>query len=330
MSDRLVLAMANLPFKPHHWDALREAVAPDQLVVVAPEDERALAEALETAEVVILAGDLDHRHLAAPRLKWVHCDHAGLTKSARPEVFQRGLTVTGSAGRSGPALAEHALMFMLMLSANYPAFYEAQKHRQWRGIPGLDDLRALYGKTIGIIGMGHTGVALAARANAFEMRVLGYRRRDLPTPAGVDRMFSADRGETIGPILDEADIVALVLSLSDATHHLIGAPELKRMKRSAIIVNMARGGCIDEAALVDALRSGEIAGAGLDVFETEPLPSTSPLWDAPNTLITPHFTAALPDKVERSLGMIVQNLRRFREGAAMLNRITEEDLYTRS
>jgi phosphoglycerate dehydrogenase-like enzyme len=329
MSDRVVMAMSNLPFQPAHWERFRAAVVPDRLVMVEPGDDGGLAAALRVAEIAILAGDLDRRHVGAPKLKWVHCDHAGLTKSAIPKVFEKGLVVTGSAGRSAAALAEHALMFMLMLCSNYPAFYEAQKRHQWRGIPGTDELRALYGRTLGIIGMGHTGTALAERAKAFGMRVLGYRRRDLPAPTGVDTMYCQDRGDTIDPILDECDILALVVNLSDATHHLIGRRELKRLKRSAIIVNLARGGVIDEAAMVEALQTGEIAGAGLDVFATEPLSADSPLWDAPNTLITPHFTAALPDKVDRSLDVILENLRRYRAGELLLNRMTPEDLYTR-
>jgi phosphoglycerate dehydrogenase-like enzyme len=287
-----------------------------------------MQQALEHAEIAILAGDLDGRHLTAPKLKWVHCNHAGLTKSALPQVFERGLIVTGSAGRSAAALAEHAMMFMLMLCSDFPSFYEAQKRREWRRTPEMSGLRALYGRTLGIIGMGHTGVELAARASAFNMRVIGYRRRDLPAPPGVVKMFSADKGETIDGILDEADILALVVNLSDATHHMIGERELQRLKRSAFIVNLSRGGVIDERALAAALQAGDIAGAGLDVFDVEPLPPNSPLWDAPNTLITPHFTAALPDKAERSLDVITENLRRYRAGEQMLNRLAEEDIYT--
>ncbi len=329
MNERTVLAYRELPFSDVQWQRFREAVKPDTLVCVSQSDTEAVARALETAEIAIITGDLDERFTNAPKMRWVHCDHAGLTKSARPGVFQKRLAVTGSAGRSAPALAEHAIMFMLMLGSNYPAFYEAQKRKEWLRYRGAENLRALWGRTVGIIGMGHTGVALAARCKAFEMRVLGYRRRDAPPPPGVDRMFCADKGETIHPILDECDILALVVNLSDATHHLIGRAELRRMKRSAIIVNLSRGGVIDEAALVEALQTGSIGGAGLDVAEVEPLPPTSPLWEAPNTLITPHFTAALPDKSDRSLAVIVENFAHFRKGTPMRNRITEEDLYTK-
>jgi phosphoglycerate dehydrogenase-like enzyme len=326
MSDGPIMVYQELPFDDVQWQRLKQAIAPRRLLVVSAKDDKAIGEALKEAEIAILNGDLDQRYIDAPKLKWVHCDHAGLTKSARRGVFERGLIVTSSAGRSGPALAEHAIMFMLMLCSNYPAFCEAQKRREWLRYKGAEKLRALWGRTIGIVGMGHTGPALAARCKAFEMRVLGYRRRDVAVPH-VDRMFSADKGETLDPILDECDVLALVVNLSDATYHLIGEREIGRMKPGAIIVNLSRGSVIDEAALIRALREGRIAGAGLDVAETEPLPPSNPLWDAPNTLITPHFTAAMPDKSERSLAMILTNLAAYKAGKPLQNRITAEDLF---
>lgn len=330
MAERKFLVANDLPFDTDHWHRLEAAISPDRMVVVNPKDADAVRQALEDAEVAIIAGDLDERFIAAPKLKWIHCNHAGLTRSARPEVFERELLVTGSAGRSGPALAEHVMMFSLLLGSRYPDFYEAQKRHEWRRAPEMADLRALCGRTIGILGMGHTGKALAQRAKAFEMKVLGYRRRDLPTPEGVDRMYCSDRGEGIDEILDQVDILALVLNLSDATHHLIGAEQIARMKRSAIIVNLSRGGVIDQDALIAALREGRLAGAGLDVTDPEPLPPGHPLWDTPNVLITPHFTAALPDKTERSLDTIIENIGRYRAGESMLNRLSEEDLWTKS
>jgi phosphoglycerate dehydrogenase-like enzyme len=328
MTERVVMVETGVPFRGAHWDRLAAAIRPDRLLAVDGGDAAAVAAALAEAEVAILAGDLDARHVAAPKLRWIHCDHAGLTKSARPEVFEKGLVVTGSAGRSGPALAEHVLMFALMLCSRYPDFYEAQKRHEWRRTPGMADLRALYGRTIGILGMGHTGVELASRAKAFNMQVLGYRRRDIAPPPGVDRMYAADKGETIDDILREADVLALVLNLSDATHHLIGAREIALMKPSAIIVNLARGGVLDTDALIEALETGRLAGAGLDVTDPEPLPPGHRLWDTPNVLITPHFTAAVPDKLDRSLDVITENLRRWRAGEPLVNRMTEEDLWT--
>ena len=329
MAENTVFVDKNLPFNADHWQRLEAALAPGRVVRVDLNDDVAVEKTLQDAEIAILAGDLDERIIAAPRLKWIHCDHAGLTRSARPEVFERGLTVTGSAGRSGPALAEHVMMFSLLLCSGYRDFYEAQKRHEWRRVPEMASLRALYGRTIGILGMGHTGKALAKRAKAFDMEVLGYRRRDLPLPEGVDRMYCSDRREGIDEILEQSDILALVLNLSDATHHMIGAEQIGRMKRSAIIVNLARGGVIDQEALIAALNEGRLAGAGLDVTDPEPLPRGHPLWDTPNVLITPHFTAALPDKTERSVDTIIDNIRRYRAGEKMLNQVSREDLWTK-
>jgi len=329
MTGTSIVVSEDLPFDAGQWVRLEAALAPGRVIKVDTRDDRAVAAALEDAEVAILKGDLDERFIGAPRLKWIHCDHAGLTKSARPEVFESGLIVTGSAGRSGPALAEHVMMFSLLLCSRYPDFFEAQKRHEWRRVPEMADLRALSGRTMGIIGMGHTGKALAVRAKAFEMQVLGFRRRDEPVPDGVDRMYSSDLGEGIDEILDQSDIVALVINLSDATHHLIGPRQIARMKRSAVLVNLSRGAVIDQDALIAALKDGRIAGAGLDVTTPEPLPADHPLWDTPNLLITPHFTAALPDRSERSLNMIIDNLHRYRSGQRMLNRISEEDLWSK-
>jgi phosphoglycerate dehydrogenase-like enzyme len=263
----------------------------------------------------------------APRLKWVHCDHAGLTRSARPEVFERGLIVTGSAGRSGPALAEHVMLFALLLTGGFPQFYEAQRRGEWLRSPQLSALRALSGRTMGIVGMGHTGTALARRAKAFDMQVLGYRRRDAARPEGVDEMFAIERGDTIDAMLPRCDILALVVNLSDATKGLIGAEQLALLPRGAIVINLSRGEVLHQDALVAALASGQVGGAGLDVTAPEPLPPGHPLWSTPNVLITPHFTPALPDKSERSLEIILDNFARFRAGSPMRNRLTPDDVY---
>ncbi|MDF2958669.1 MAG: 2-hydroxyacid dehydrogenase [Paenibacillus sp.] len=320
--------MATVAFEGAHLQRLKEAFAPANVILVDRRDEDGVSEALKEADVAVLHGDLDERFFNAPRLRWVHCDHAGLNKTARPEVFEKGLLVTSSAGRSGPVLAEHVMFFSLALTYKFPSFYQAQQDHQW-GIPGQDQLRGLYGKTMGILGLGNTGKELAVRAKAFGMQVLGYRRSITPPPPGVDRLFCSDRGDTLDDLLRESDVVALVLPLSDATHHLIGKRELELMKPSAYVVNLARGAVIDESALLEALQSGTIAGAGLDTFATEPLPADSPLWDAPNTLITPHCTPAVPDRIGRSLDIICHNVKAYRNGEPMLNLLTIKDIYTK-
>jgi len=320
--------LATVPYQGEHLEKLRAAFAPSEVHFLRRNDAEGIAAALERADVAVLAGDLDERFLRAPRLRWIHCDHAGLNKSARPEVFEKGLLVTSSAGRSSPVLAEHAILFMLALAYHFADFLDAQRNHRW-GIPGQDELRGLYGRTIGIVGLGSTGSDLAVRAKALGMHVLGYRRSASPPPEGVDRLYSVAAGDTLDDLLRQSDFVVLAVPLSDATHHLISQHELALMKPGAYLVNMARGPVIDEAALLDALHSGHLGGAGLDTFAQEPLPPDSPLWDAPRTLITPHTTPQVPDRTGRSLDIITENVRRYCAGEPLLNLLRPEDVYTK-
>ena len=324
---RSVLATMRLPGEQRR--RLADLLAPAAVVHVHPRNAAAIGTALAHADVALLAGDLDERFLAAPRLRWVHCSHAGIERSARPEVFARDLAVTSAAGRSAPALAEHAFFLILSLAYRSADLLAAQRGRRW-GFPGQPRLRALAGRTLGVVGLGHTGSEIAARAAAFGMRVLAYRRRAGPPPAGVERVLAADRGEPLGALLTESDIVVLACSLSNSTHHMIGARELSSLHPTALLINVARGALIDEDALCDALAARRIAGAGLDAFAVEPLPRSSPLWRLPNVMVTPHATPALHDRDERSFAILAANVRRWRAGEALLNRLQPEDVYTRA
>ncbi|MDP3673758.1 MAG: D-2-hydroxyacid dehydrogenase [Novosphingobium sp.] len=319
--------ITTLRYEGDHWRRVAEALDGAEIMRFDSPDAPGFPEALGRADVAILAKDPDERILGAPNLRWIHIDHAGLNRAARPEAFRPGLTVTGSAGRSAPVLAEHAMFFALALAYRYPAFLDAQRAHRW-GVPGQDDLRGLYGRTMGILGLGNTGQELALRAKAFGMRVLAYRRTLAPPPPGVDQLFAADDREGLETLLDQSDIVVLVLGLSDKTHHLIGERELDLIGPKGYLVNMARGPVVNEAELVRALQNGRIAGAGLDTFEVEPLPQDSPLWDAPNTLITPHVTPQVPDRTGRSADIICNNIRRFVTGEPLLNRLTRADVYS--
>lgn len=321
--------LATVPYSEAELGLLREAFAPAQFVVASAGDGAAIAEALEHVDVAVIQGDLDHRYVAAPRLRWVHCDHAGLTRSAMPEVFEKGLLVTGSAGRSAAALAQHVFFFALSLTFDAYGLHDQHRRHVWRGLADYDTRLSLWGRTMGIIGLGHTGAEVAKLARAFGMRVLAHRRRDVPAPDTVDRLYCAERGETVEPLLRESDVVVIAAHLSDETYHLIGERELKQMKRSACLINIARGAIVDEPALVAALEAGVIAGAASDVFETEPLPPDAPVWDAPRMVITPHMTPRLPDRTQRSIDIITENVRRYRAGEPLLNALEPHHVFSR-
>jgi hypothetical protein len=216
---------------------------------------------------------------------------------------------------------------MLALAYQYPRFLDAQRAHQF-GVPGQNELRGLYGRTVGIVGLGHTGSELAVRLKAMGMNVFGYRRSAGSPPAGIDRLYCAENGDTLDELLADSDFIVLAVPLNNATHNLIGRRELSLMKRSAYIINMARGAVIDEEALTEALYAGQIGGAGLDTFTKEPLPADSALWDAPNTLITPHATPQVPDRTGRSIDIIRENIRCYRAGEPLLNQLRPSDIYT--
>jgi phosphoglycerate dehydrogenase-like enzyme len=171
--------------------------------------------------------------------------------------------------------------------------------------------------TVGIVGFGGIGRAVARLAKAFGMRVVGSKRTRVEDPA-LDLLYSP---EQLGALLAESDFVVLAAPESEHTRGMIGAAALEQMKPKALLINVARGGLVDEEALADALRRKRIGGAVLDVTATEPLPETSPLWDLPNCVITPHDSAFSPLSLERTLELFLDNLSRFRRGEPLLNEV---------
>lgn len=315
-------------FSPEALNAIKNALSPADVTVLSPKDRQGIDEALKTADVAIVQSDLDDQILTGKNLKWIHGCHAGLTKSAKPEVFERGILLTGSSGRNSPALAEHAVYFMLALTYNVKMLLSMQRDRNWGKIPEYGARTGLYGKTAGIIGVGNTGKELAVRLKAFGMRVVGYRRADKHA-ANFDAIYSADRGEAVELLLRESDYVVLCANLSDATYHLLNKERLSLMKPTAYLINMARGALVDEAAMTDALVNGRLAGAGLDAATVEPLPAESRLWDLPNVLITPHASPAFPEREERTVEILLNNIKAFREGKPMINTYSARDVYTK-
>ena len=284
-------------------------------------DKEKLEKEVKDADVAILMGDVDPCLLGENTLKWIHCDHAGLNGSARPEVFARGIPVTGAAGRSAPVLAEHCIYFMMQGCYHTKELLRAQENCTW-GVDGMNTWRGLYGRTVGIVGMGNNGRMLADRLHAFGMNIVAYDKFPIK---GYDYISRADAGDTIQPLLEQSDFVVLTLALTDETYHMINKDTLAQMKDGAFLVNMARGGIVCTEDLIEALKSGKLSGAGLDVFEEQPLSPESPLWKMEQVYITPHSTPQVPDRAARSVEIIRENARRFEAGEPLLNRMRPED-----
>ncbi|MDF2789916.1 MAG: D-2-hydroxyacid dehydrogenase protein, partial [Neobacillus sp.] len=233
-----------------------------------------------------------------------------------------------SSGRSAPALAEHALMFMLTLTYELPLLMKAKQEHRWAATREYSYKTGMYGKTIGVLGLGKTGLEVARLAKMFDMKVLGWRR-STEVPENVDVVYSSERQDSLQSLFEAADYVVLCAELNDDTWHILGKQKFDWMKPSAFVINMGRGELIDEPVMIEALQSGSIAGAGLDTFEVEPLPKESPLWDLENVIITPHITPRLPDREERALEYVFQNIEAYRKGCGFVNRLSQRSIYTK-
>ncbi|MCR4675939.1 MAG: hypothetical protein K5634_01770 [Sphaerochaetaceae bacterium] len=278
-------------------------------------------------DVAILGHDIDASILAGNGMKWIHCTHAGVEKSATAEVFERGITVTSSAGRNAEALAEHALMFILALTYNINHIRDTQKAHKFGLGPAYKKHTALFGKTVGIIGCGHNGTELAKRLKACGVRVLGYDR-NTRSDENFDSIVEAGE-ENLRKIAVESDFLVLTVSLNDSTFHMINEEILSIMKPSSYLINIARGGLVDERALEKALENHEIAGAGLDTFENEPLREDSPLWDMPEVICTPHTTPQIRDMEEKQWEFVFANIKAYQEDGQFVNALKSDDLYSK-
>lgn len=329
MKREIKTVLARLDWSDADKARLRKTFPPADIVFAHRDDHARINRTLEVCDVAILDGVLDDRYLAAPHLRWVHCDQSGLDGFAPPELANSDLIVTSSKGRSAPVLAEHAVYFMLSLCYRADRMRRAKRLRSW-GITGQEHLRGLNGKRLCILGLGATGTALAEQGKVLGMDVVAYRRRNVPSHLPGVRVYSQDAGDTVVDAMRGADIVALCASLNDESLEFVGSAELAAMERGGYLVNVARAQLVDEAAMIDALKSGQLGGAGLDVSDPhEPLPPWHRLWSAPNVILTPHVTPQMPDRTGRTLDILAENRALFLDGAPLKHVFTAKDVFTR-
>jgi phosphoglycerate dehydrogenase-like enzyme len=276
-------------------------------------------EAIATADVA-LASRLSPEMIArAPRLRWVHSTAAAAGILPLPELGARNIAVTNSRGIQAGTIAEHVMGGLLLLSRRFNLMIEAQRERRWiqNDLAGSLWPWSLQGKKMTIVGFGTIGQEVARRASAFGMRVTGIRRRtDLPLPAHVERMFAPHQ---LKDAIRDSDVLVISAPFVPETDRMIGAEHLALLNRGAIVINVARGKIIDGSALTAALESGQLGGAVLDVFDREPLESSSPLWSLPNVVVSPHSSGVRPDHWEEVIDLFMENLQRFRKDQPLLN-----------
>jgi phosphoglycerate dehydrogenase-like enzyme len=244
----------------------------------------------------------------AKKLRWIHSLGAGVETFPFDLLARSEVVVTNSRGVYSAALAEFAIGAMLWFAKDFRRLVRNQESRTWEPFP----VQRLEGATVGIIGYGSIGRAVGSLAEAFGMRILTRRR---------------ESGTSIEQVLRDSDYVVLSAPLTPETRRLIDGQRIALMRESAVLINISRGAIVDEEALVAALASNRIRGAGLDVFETEPLPAESPLWALQNVLISPHNADRTRDSHERAVAFFATNLERFRRGEPLQNIVDPASRY---
>ncbi len=306
--------LVTIPVNDKHKAAL-QAAAPEAAFIYMPAPE--VTEEI-LAQMTVVIGNVDPGKLHGyENIKWLQLNSAGTDGYTDAGVLAPGTALTNSTGAYGLNISEHMLAQLFMMIKHLEKYYDAQKEKQWSD---FGTVRSIYGATTLVVGLGDIGGEFARKMHALGSRVIGIRRNVGEKPEYLDALYSLDQ---LDELLPQADYVACSLPGTNATYHLFDAERLAKMKEGAILINVGRGSAVDSYALCDALHSGHVGGACLDVVEPEPLPQDHPLWDAPNLLLTPHVSGFyhLPETLERVVRIAVNNLTAFVQGQPLRNQV---------
>jgi phosphoglycerate dehydrogenase-like enzyme len=269
-----------------------------------------------TAEAVMTNALREEWLTDADSLVWVQTVSSGVDRLPLEGLRDRGVVLTNAAGIHAEPVGEQVLGYMLAFERGLTVGFRRQADGVWETFAGGE----LRGKTVGVVGLGAIGSRVAELAAAFGTTVVGTKRDPTDAPAVVDEVYPPDG---LHEVIGRADYLVLACPLTDETRGLVGQAELELLGEEAVLVNVARGEVVDETALTRALQSHTIGGAALDVFETEPLPADSPLWDLSNVIVTPHMAGSSPHAADRLVDIVADNYEAFAAGdrAAMRNRV---------
>ncbi|SHN83271.1 D-2-hydroxyacid dehydrogenase [Desulfitobacterium chlororespirans] len=291
----------------HHVKDMKQVIP--EVEVIYADDARELMAKTTDADVLLtfpyVEGIADFCK-KTPSLKWIHGVVSGVDGFMKPEIQDRNIRITSTKGIHGMPIADHVLAYIFSFLRAFPHFNEYKRSKVW-GDAAYSLCDETYNKTVGIIGLGNIGLYLAMKCKLLDFRVVGLKRNPIESE-WVDKCYI---NAQIEEFLGECDFVIAIVPLTSETQNMIGERELRMMKNSAFLINIARGGVIDENALIRALQNKVIAGAGLDVFVQEPLSQSSPLWDMPNVILTPHSAAQSPFYNDRANEVFLENLRRY-------------------
>lgn len=299
-------------------EAMLSDVPPDVEVSFLPPDARLRT---HIADVEILFGHIGEDAIVeANALRWAHQPHAGVEGFMYPAFKASGVVLTNCRGLYGTQIAEHAFALLLSLTRRIPAQLEFMKTKHWERVPCVE----LAGMTMGILGLGGIGQAIARRARAFEFKVIAADIEPMEKPDTVSELYSLDGWM---PFLAQSNILMVCCPSTPETHKLLSHAEFNQMPERSYLVNVSRGKVIDEAALVAALQRGQLAGAGLDVTYTEPCPPDSPLWEQENVILTSHSAGASQHIRRRAMQLFIDNLHRYVAGEPLVNVVDKQKGY---
>ncbi len=300
--------------KKEHIDKIRQ-ISDDITVLV---DENVL-DVIPDVDILI-AGTFNKDILKkAERLKWVHALAAGVDRLLFPEFLKSDIVLTNSSGVHPIPISEHVLGMMLMFSRKLHESMRSQLQKAWLRPNPFE----LYGKTLGIIGFGSIGERIGELGKCMGMYVIGLKKHITTT----DKAHEIVPPENLKTLLTRSDFVVISLPLTRETEYLFKTEEFHTMKNTSYLINISRGKIICEKDLIQALKNKEIAGAGLDVFEEEPLPDTSPLWEMDNVILTPHYAGSTPEYFNRAINIFCDNLTRFLKGEPLINKVDKRSQY---
>ena len=316
MSTRIVLCY---PVEPKHIEQIAAAMPEAEIVDAGQEN---IAKELFGADIfcghakvpVDWDGVVGHG-----QLRWIQSSAAGMDHCLVPSVIESDIAVTSASGVLADQVAEHTIALMTGWCRGLPTFFRAQQKKEFIRRPTRDLTRS----TVGIVGLGGNGRRLVEVLRPFGVRILATDLFPVDQPEGVESLWPADR---LDDLLEQSDFVVLCLPLNDSTHGIIDAAKLAKMKRDALLVNVARGAIVVTDDLVAALDVGHLAGAVMDVTDPEPLPVESRLWDFPNVIITPHVGGQARWRIDAMTELFCRNLRRWTAGQPLINFLSNKRL----
>lgn len=320
--QRIKIAVA-LTERKRDFDAFSQEVLSserlrDKIELMPSQNKQHLRQIIPDAEILVSFSLDKETFLSAKRLRWIHAAYVGIDNLLFPELLKSKVLVTSSRGIHGDTVSDHIMAMILAFAKGLVPSWNCKRKRKWCQVDVMRERFEPQEKLLGIVGFGTIGETLARKAKAFGMKVMATKNR---VKRGekikyVDRLFSRDK---FREFLCTADFVVLTVPLTKETHHMIGPKELNCMKDTAILINVARGGVVDEKALIRALQEKRIAGAGMDVFEEEPLNPKSKLWDLENVIITPHIAGSRRDYFKKVGEIFRINLNRYVDKKPLLN-----------